>query len=110
VTTFDLPSQIMARRLDDVLRRHRPRANAGAIVLEAPDTAPLAEVFRSTLGLGYPVALAMTPGVQRDGPFGTIDRVPTLVVLDAQGREVTRKFGNLSEAELEEALSSAEHR
>ncbi len=108
VTTFDLPSQVMARRLDDVLRRHRPRANAGAVVLEAPDHAMLAEVFRTTLGLGYPVALAMTPGVQHDGPFGTIDRVPTLVVLDARGREVARRFGSMSEQELEEALTSAE--
>lgn len=108
VTTFDLPSQVMARRLDEVVRRHRPRANAGAIVLEAPDHATLAEVFRSTLGLGYPVALATTPGVQHDGPFGTIDRVPTLVVLDRYGREVARRFGNLTEQELEEALKSAQ--
>jgi hypothetical protein len=110
VTTFDLPSQIMARRLDEVVRRHRPRANAGAIVLEAPDHAMLADVFRSTLGLAYPVALATTPGVQHDGPFGTIDRVPTLVVLDRYGRETLRRFGNMTEQELEEALRSAEPR
>jgi hypothetical protein len=108
VTTFDLPSQVMARRLDEVVRRHRPRVNAGAIVLEAPDHAMLADVFRSTLGLGYPVALATTPGVQHDGPFGTIDRVPTLVVLDRYGRETLRRFGNLTEQELEEAFRSAE--
>ncbi|HEX6764020.1 MAG TPA: hypothetical protein VF103_01055 [Polyangiaceae bacterium] len=108
MTTFDLPSQLMARRLDEVVRRHRPRVNAGAIVLEAPDHAPLVEVFRSTLDLGYPVALALTPGVQHDGPFGTIDKVPTLVVLDADGREIVRRSGALDEKELEEALRSAE--
>lgn len=108
VTTYDMPSQIMARRLDVVVRRHRPRANAGAVVLEAPDHAPLADVFRTTLELGYPVALALSPGVQEEGPFGLIDRIPTLVVLDARGREITRRFGNMTEEELEEALSSAE--
>jgi hypothetical protein len=108
VTTFDLPSQIAARMLDEVIRRHRPRANAGAIALEAPDHAPLVEVFRKTLALSYPVALTMTPGVQHDGPFGVIDRVPTLIVLDARGREVTRGFGNMTAEEIEEALRSAE--
>lgn len=110
VTTFDLPSQIAARELDDVIRRHRPRANAGAIALEAPDHAPLVDVFRKTLALGYPVALTMTPGVQHDGPFGIIDRVPTLIVLDARGREVTRRSGNMTAVEIEEALRSAEAR
>jgi hypothetical protein len=107
VTTYDFPSQIMAKRLDAVVRRHRPRANAGAVVLEAPDHAPFADVFRSTLELGYPVA--MTTSLEAgDGPFGVIDRVPTLVVLDARGREIVRRFGTLTEDELEEALRSAE--
>ena len=57
---------------------------------------------------GYPVALALSPGVQEEGPFGLIDRIPTLVVLDARGREVTRRFGNMTEEEIEEALASAE--
>jgi hypothetical protein len=108
VTTFDLPSQVMARRLDSVVRRHRPRANAGAVALEAPDNATLVDVFRQTLELGYPMALTNTPGVQHDGPFGTIDRVPTLVVLDARGREVSRRSGGMTELEIEEALKGAE--
>lgn len=108
VTTYDLPSQVMARRLDEVVRGHRPRVNAAAIALEAPDAAPLVDVFRTTLGLGYPVGLAMTPGVQHEGPFGVIDRVPTLVVLDRDGREVARRSGNLTNEEIEEALRSAE--
>jgi hypothetical protein len=107
VTTYDLPSQIMAKRLDVVVRRHRPRANAGAVVLEEPDHAPFADVFRSTLELGYPVAMTTELDGQQ-GPFGVIDAVPTLVVLDASGREITRRVGNLSEDDIEEALRSAE--
>lgn len=106
VTTFDLPSQVMARRLDEVLRSHRPRINAGAIAVEAPNSAPLVEVFRTTLGLGYPVALT-AGGPEEAGAFGTIDRVPTLVILDARGREVHRAAGVLEPEALEQLLTDA---
>jgi hypothetical protein len=107
VATFDLPSQLMAKRLDEVIHRHRPRANAGAIALEAPNDAPLVDVFRSSLHLSYPVALTNTTGVGEAGPFGTIDQVPTLVVLDAHGREVARAQGVVTELELDAALTRA---
>jgi hypothetical protein len=108
VTTFDLSSQLMARRLDEVVIRHRPRANAGAVVLEAPNSAPLVEIFRSTLNLRYPVAIAGATALDHEGPFGKIDRVPTLVVLDRRGREVERKAGVFAEAEIDALLKSAE--
>jgi hypothetical protein len=107
VTTFDLPSQLMAKRLDVVARRHRPRVNAGAIALEPPNDAPLVEVFRSSLGLGYPVGLTNGTLLDEKGPFGTIDQVPVLVVLDSRGVEVARAEGVVSEAELDAALTRA---
>jgi hypothetical protein len=107
VTTFDLPSQLMARRLEEVVKRHRPRANAAAIALEAPNSAPLVEVFRSTLGLSYPVALGSSSAMDHDGPFGTLDRVPTLIVLDARGREVAREAGVVSAEAVAALLSRA---
>jgi hypothetical protein len=96
----------MARRLDEALRSHRPRINAGAVALEAPNAAPLVEVFRSTLGLSYPVALTGS-GAEDGGAFGTVDRVPTLVVLDARGRQVHRVAGVLEMDVLERLLSDA---
>jgi hypothetical protein len=107
VTTFDLPSQLMARRLEEIVKRHRPRVNAAAIALEAPNSAPLVEVFRSTLGLSYPVALGSSQAMDHDGPFGTLDRVPTLIVLDARGREVAREAGVVSAADVEMLLTRA---
>ena len=107
VTTYDLPSQLEARRVDEIIRRFRPRVNAGAVVLEAPKYAVFADAFRSTLGLSYPVALADDETLQRRGPFGLVDRVPTLVVLDRNGREVFRKAGVVSPREIEAALSKA---
>jgi hypothetical protein len=107
VTTFDLPSQLMAKRLDAVAHRHRPRINAGAIALEAPNNAPLVEVFRTSLGLSYPVGLTNRTRLDEKGPFGTLDQVPVLVVLDARGVEVARAEGVVSEPELDAALTRA---
>ena len=109
VATFDLTSQLMARRLDEVVRRHTPRVNAGAVALEAPNAAPLVEVFKSSLGLSYPVALANSVGFDRSTPFGKLDQVPTLVILDTRGREVARAQGVVTERDLDAALTAAAH-
>jgi hypothetical protein len=107
VATFDLPSQVMAKRLDEVVRRHVPRVNAGAVALEAPNDAPLVDVFKTSLGLSYPVALTNSTGFDQPTPFGKLDQVPTLVVLDRHGREVARAQGVVSERDLDDALTRA---
>jgi hypothetical protein len=107
VTTFDMASQLMARRVNEAARRHRPRINAGAVVLEAPSAAPLAEVFRQSLGLVYPVGMSDGADQSSDGPFGAIESVPTLVILDRDGRERARRSGVLSASELDELLTRA---
>lgn len=108
VTTFDLGSQVVAKRVNQVLHSHRPRINAGAVVLEAPKYEPLAEVFRSALELSYPVALADLPTLERDSGVGEVLGVPTVLVLDRQGREIVRKRGDFSVPELESWIGRAE--
>jgi hypothetical protein len=110
VTTYDLSSQIEAKRLDEIVRRHRPRANAGAVVLEQPKYAVLADAFRSSLGLGYEVALADAATLAGQGPFGKISHVPTLFVLDRAGRLVWHKSGLATPREIERALAAAASR
>jgi len=100
VTTFDLASQLAAKRLNQVFHTHRPRINAGAVVVEAAKYAPLADVFRSTLELSYPVAIADLDTLERNSTLGEVRSVPTLVVLDAEGREVARRAGGFSLEEL----------
>jgi hypothetical protein len=73
--------------------------------MEAQEHRVLAEAFHSSLKLSYPVALA-GPDLQ-GGAFGRIEGVPTLVVLDAGGCEVSRKTGLMEERELEAALDTA---
>jgi hypothetical protein len=93
-----------------MVRSHRPRANAGAIVLEAPKYAVLADTFRTSLALSYPVALADDATRLGGGSFGRIDRVPTLVVLDRDGRQTFRKNGLAAPDEIRAALASASRR
>ncbi|MES1173367.1 MAG: hypothetical protein ABUL62_03485 [Myxococcales bacterium] len=100
VTTFDLASQVAAKQLNQVFHTHRPRINAGAIVVEAAKYAPLADVFRSTLELSYPVAIADLDTLQRNSTLGEVRSVPTLIVFDAAGREELRKTGSFSPEEL----------
>jgi hypothetical protein len=107
VTTFDWASQVEARRLAVVVTRYRPQAYAVAVVLESDQYKPLAEVFRSSLRLPFPVAMADEPTRLGEGPFGAVSTVPTLVVLDRAGREVWRKAGLCEAGEIEKALAEA---
>lgn len=109
VTTYDLASQLLVRRLEQVVRSQKPRVNAAAIVLEPPKYAVMAEAFRTALELSFPVAMA-DQGIGESGPFGVIDRVPTLIVLDRDGSETTRRAGVVSEGELRQALAAASER
>lgn len=104
VTTYDLASQILLRRLEEVLRTFQPRINAVAVVLEPPGYGILLDTFRESLNLSFPVALADAATMNGRSPFGLFDHVPHLVFLDRQGRQVLRLDGPVSVGELEEAL------
>jgi hypothetical protein len=105
LTTYDLASQAQARRIDEVVRSHRPRANAAAILLEAPRYGIFAQTFRETLGLSYPVVLADHATLQGHGPFGRLGVVPTVIILDARGRVRFRHDGPTPAPAVHEALT-----
>jgi hypothetical protein len=107
VTTFDMVSQLVLRRLGEVIVGFTPRANAAAVVLEAPRYAELLPAYRDSLQLPYPVVMADFATQQGQGPFATIQRVPTLIVLDRAGREVARRQGSLTAAEIEAEIARA---
>ncbi len=107
VTTYDLASQVEARRVDEVVVAYERRVSGLFVVLEEGQYAPLAAGFRDALALASPVAMADPATLAGEGPFGRIDRVPTLVVLDAEGRETSRRAGVLTRSDVEAALLSA---
>src|SRR5262249_29481794 len=89
LATYDMASQAQARFLTMAVRHRRPRMNAAAVFLELPENRPLVAAFRDTLSLPYPVAMGDKEVVSGKGPFGDVHVVPSLVVLDAEGRLVT---------------------
>ena len=106
VTTYDLASQVLAQRLEDVLGAHVPRANGLLVVLEASQYAQLAAAFRDSLGLTLPVAMADADTIEGKSSFGPVPRIPTLVVLDGEGREVWRHAGVVSHGDIEKSLAT----
>lgn len=108
IATYDVASQAQARFLADLLRDHKPRINAAALVLEAQENKPLVEAFVGSLRLSYPVALADAATIAGEGPFAGLHHVPSVVVLDREGREVWRRIGLIDEAALDAALTSLE--
>jgi hypothetical protein len=108
LTTYDFHSQAEARFLSSIARRHTPRLNAAALILEAAENRPLAEAFTATLALPYPVALADEATIAGEGPFAGLHHVPSIVILDREGREAYRHLGLIEEAALDQAIRSVE--
>jgi hypothetical protein len=110
ITTYDIASQLFARRLADSITSFTPRANAAAVVVEAPSYADLLLAYREALALPFPIVMADYATQRGGGPFGSVTRVPLLVVLDREGREVSRHQGSLEPQQIEEALRQAGQR
>jgi hypothetical protein len=110
VTTYDLASQLLARQLADVITSFTPRANAAAVVVEPPLYADLLPAYREALALPFPIVMADYATQSGGGPFGSVTRVPLLIVLDRESREVFRHQGPLEPRQLEAALRQASQR
>jgi hypothetical protein len=107
-TTYDVPSQVEARFLASLERHHTPRLNVAALMLEAPENKPLVEAFAASLGLGYPIGLGDAATIAGEGPFAGLHHVPSVVILDRQGREAFAHAGLLDEAALDAAVRAVE--
>ncbi len=110
LATYDLHSQAEARFLSSITRRHTPRLNGVALILEAAENRPMVEAFTAALKLPYPVALADEATIAGEGPFPGLHNVPSVVILDRDGREAFRHVGLIEEAALEEAIRAVERR
>ena len=64
------------------------------------------EIYRDTLKITFPVALGDAATTAGGGPFGDVAIVPTVVVLDAEGRVVLKKTGIVKPEEIRGALGS----
>lgn len=107
-TTYDVPSQVEARFLASLVKRHAPRLNAAALMLESAENRPLVDAFAVSMGLPYPVAMADAETIAGEGPFAGLHHVPSVVILDRSGREAYRHVGFIDEAALEAAVRKVE--
>ncbi len=110
ITTYDMASQAQARFLSGLARRHVPRINAAALVLEPPENRPLVEAFVAALKLPYPVAFADPATIAGKGPFAGLHHVPSVIILDRSGREAWRRVGLAEPEEIEQAIRAVEQR
>jgi hypothetical protein len=108
ITTYDLASQAEVRFLAGLGRAHAPRVNVAALVLEPRDNRPLVEAFVTSLGIWFPVALADAETIAGRGPFADLHHVPSVIILDKQGREAFRHVGLIEQNELDGALRALE--
>lgn len=108
LVTYDDASQAQARILGELAREHTPRLNVAALALDPPANRPLVEMFAAGLGLPYPVAIADAATIAGEGPFAGLHHVPSVVILDARGREVYRRIGLTPRGVLEEVLRAVE--
>jgi hypothetical protein len=110
VATYDFTSQAQLKVLGLVQRNHKPRVNVAAVVLEPPENRPLVDAFAHGLDLKFPIALADAPTIEGHGPFGELRAVPSLVILDREGREVYQHVGPLDEKPLRAELDRLDAR
>lgn len=108
ITTYDPASQLQARYINRLLHNHKPRINAALLVLEAPENRPMADAFAAVLKLDCPIAMADQALLLGKGPFERLHSVPSIIILDRQGREVFRYHGVLNEEGLDSALKTLE--
>jgi hypothetical protein len=108
VTTYDLPSQAEAQLLREVLSTHKPVANAAIVMMEAPRSAGLAQVWADSMGLKWPIAMASPSLMAGESPLGRISGVPTLLVLDRRGRLSAKSEGALGRDAIRACLTRAD--
>lgn len=106
ITTYDHFSQAQARFLSTVVNKHVPRINAGAIVLEPPENRILVEAFTKVVAPPYPVAMGDEAAIRGEGPFVDMREVPSIIILDPQGREVWRHKGLANKDVIDAALDA----
>lgn len=108
ITSYDVPSQAQVRFLSSLSRDHVPRLNAVVIVLEPPEHEPLIKAYADLLELKFPVVMADASTIRGEGPFAGLHHVPSIAILDREGRERFRHLGLMQQSDLEAAVVRVE--
>jgi hypothetical protein len=99
VTTGSLAAQAQVDFLVGMARRDGDRVHYAVVAVEPPENRELVEIYRRSLGISFPVAMADAKTLAGTGPFGDISVVPVTVVLDRAGRVALRVDGRVVKSE-----------
>ncbi|OJY28105.1 MAG: hypothetical protein BGO98_21355 [Myxococcales bacterium 68-20] len=93
VTTGDIIGQAQVSYLVHMAKNDGDRINYALVALHPRKEIVLVDTYRATLGVEFPVALGDHSATNAAGPFGEIPAVPTIVILDHEGRIVWKHTG-----------------
>ncbi|MDF2693152.1 MAG: hypothetical protein K0S65_1535 [Labilithrix sp.] len=93
ITTGDIVGQAQVSYLVHMAKNDRESVNYAVVALHPRKEIVLVDAYRQTLGVEFPVALGDHTATSATGPFGEIPAVPTIVVLDREGRIVWKHTG-----------------
>ena len=93
VHTWDMASLAQINFLIPMAKRDGHLVNYIAIVVQPMSEKVLAEMYRDKLQIPFPVGLLGEDHAQKVSPFGSLDTIPMLVLLDRGGRIVWVKAG-----------------
>lgn len=93
VTTGDIVGQAQVSYLVHMAKNDGDRVNYVLVALHPRKEVVLVETYRKTLGVEFPVALGDQGATNAAGPFGEIPAVPTIIILDREGRVVWKHTG-----------------
>jgi hypothetical protein len=100
VTTGDILGQAQVDYLVAMAKNDGDKVNYALVALHPRKEIVLVEAYVSTLKVEFPVALGDASAMTSSGPFGEIPAVPTVIVLDREGRIVWKHTGLAKSDEL----------
>jgi hypothetical protein len=95
VTTGSLPAQAQVDYLVGMAKNDADRVNYAVVALEPRDNRELVEIYRKSLRVTFPVAMADDKTLAGASPFGDVTVVPVTIVLDRAGRVAWRADGRV---------------
>ena len=93
VTTGDIVGQAQVDYLVAMAKNDGAKVNYALIALHPRKEIMLVEAYMSALKVEFPVALGDPSVMGPQGPFGEISAVPTIVILDREGKIVWKHTG-----------------
>lgn len=99
VTTGSLPAQAQVDFLVTMSGNDGDKVFYAVVSLDPRENRELVEIYRKSLGIKFPVAMADEATRAGAGPFGDVTTVPVTILLDRVGRVVWRVDGRVAKSD-----------